>query len=391
MQSLCCSHFFPKQSTGDMVTAATARIQESFAQPPNLILLFAGGLGEKELAEFVTGISDAIPGAVLLGCNAESLIASESEYEDAHGAAIWAASWPDSRLTPFHLEFERVEEGPVLVGWPDDWRQPPTDDDFLIVLGEPFSFPMEMLIDRLAEDHPDLQVVGGMASAGHVPGENRLIFNDLLLDSGALVLRVQGGVKLKTTVSQGCRPIGKPFVITEAERNEILQLGGKPALLVLSELFNELPTKEQRALQNALLMGRVIDEYKDQFAMGDFLIRNVMGVDKERMSITVGDFFRAGQTIQFHIRDEESADHEMEQLLQKVADKSEPLGGLLFTCNGRGTRLFSEPHHDAAAIQKHFEGLPVAGFFAAGEIGPVAGRAFMHGFTASLALFESTK
>jgi small ligand-binding sensory domain FIST len=198
-------------------------------------------------------------------------------------------------------------------------------------------------------------------------------------------------VKLHAVVSQGCRPIGRSFVVTKAERNVIFELGGKPALVQLREIFDALPTSEQRLVQRALHVGRVVSEYKERFEQGDFLIRNVVGIDAASGAIAIGDYIRPGQTVQFHIRDQEAADAELKQLLSAAKKKSraQPAGALLFTCNGRGSRMFSQPHHDAAAIAQCLGPLPLAGFFAQGELGPIGQQNFIHGFTASVALFEA--
>jgi len=208
-----------------------------------------------------------------------------------------------------------------------------------------------------------------------------------VFEQGAAVVLLQGGVQVKTVVSQGCRPIGQHFVITKAERNVIQQLGGVPAYRRLDELFQTLPTRDQKMVQHGLHVGRVVSEYQDKFEQGDFLIRNVVGVDPEEQTITISDYVRPGQTVQFHIRDADTADAELRQLLSRVENPT--AAALLFTCNGRGTRLFSEPHHDALAIKNAAGDIPLAGLFAAGELGPIGGKNFMHGFTASIALFQA--
>jgi small ligand-binding sensory domain FIST len=229
-----------------------------------------------------------------------------------------------------------------------------------------------------------------MASSAAAPGENRLFFGPNAVEQGAVAVILDGDVTVKAVVSQGCRPIGKHFVVTKSEGNVIHELGGKPALLQLKSIFDTLPTTEQRLVESGLHLGRVVNEYQDQFEQGDFLVRNVMGIDPNTGSVAVGDFFRPGQTVQFHVRDQNSADSEMRSLLAQVRDdpNANPGGGLLFTCNGRGTRLFSEPDHDASVIKDTLGAIPVSGFFAAGELGPIGGKNFMHGFTASVVLFE---
>jgi small ligand-binding sensory domain FIST len=196
-------------------------------------------------------------------------------------------------------------------------------------------------------------------------------------------------VRLQTVVSQGCRPIGHAFVVTKAERNVIYELGGKPALAQLREIFDTLPTREQRLVQRALHVGRVVSEYQERFEQGDFLVRNVVGIDANTGAIAIGDYIRPGQTVQFHVRDQEAADAELTQLLADARSRggANPAGALLFTCNGRGTRMFSKAHHDAEAVERAFGSLPLAGFFAQGELGPIGKHNFTHGFTASIGLF----
>lgn len=198
---------------------------------------------------------------------------------------------------------------------------------------------------------------------------------------------IDGGVQVHSVVSQGCRPIGDRMVVTKVEQNMVLELGGKPAMTVLEEMFMKLPTSDKDLMSNGFFLGRVISEYQDDYEMGDFLIRNVMGIDTDRGAVVVNDYFKVGQTVQFQVRDEGSASNELRQLLTKN-ESAEVKGGLVFTCNGRGTRLFAEPDHDAGVIKETVGEIPLAGFFAQGEIGPVGGENHMHGYTASVVLFE---
>ncbi len=185
-------------------------------------------------------------------------------------------------------------------------------------------------------------------------------------------------------VSQGCRPIGKPFVVTRAQRNFVEELGGEPALGRLRELAERATDAERELLQRGLHVGLVVDEHKAEFGRGDFLVRNVLGADRETGAIAVGDQVGVGQTVQFHVRDAEAADEDLRELLRGVDAR----GALLFTCNGRGRHLFGTPDHDAGVVAQLLGPIPAAGAFCAGEIGPVGGRNFLHGFTASLALFS---
>jgi small ligand-binding sensory domain FIST len=275
------------------------------------------------------------------------------------------------------------------VGWRDDLVDAWPDDAAMLLLGEPFTFPADYLLQRLNEDRPGTRVIGGMASGGAVPGENQLLLSDQVLVDGAVAVLLHGGLRVRTVVSQGCRPIGHPLVITRAEQNIIYELGGRPAMLQLKDIFDGLPNRDKQLIQRGLHVGLVVNEYQDRFDYGDFWMRNVTGGDMNEGYVTVGEFVRPGQTIQFHVRDEQSAHHDLIQLLRQhqQTEDAAPEGALLFTCNGRGTRLFQRPDHDASAIAETFGDIPLAGFFAQGELGPISNKNFLHGFTASIALF----
>lgn len=361
----------------------------SLGSPPDLALTFISPHHAHAAEQIAAEVYQRLAPATVIGCTGESIAGTGQEIEDGPALAMWMARWPNVRITPMHMAFERSPEGSVIEGWSDalpaDWLA----DDFLIALGEPFSFPTDFFLERLNEDRPNIPVLGGMASGGAAPGENLLMLNGEVIDEGAVVVHVSGPIRLRTVVSQGCRPIGRPFVVTKAERNVIYELGGKPSFIQLREIFDTLPTSEQRLVQNALHIGRVVSEYKEKFEHGDFLIRNVMGIDANTGAIAIGDYLRAGQTVQFHVRDEEASAAELKQLLASARNshRRAPIGSLLFTCNGRGTRMFSQPHHDVQAVASAFGPIPLAGFFAQGEIGPIGKQNFVHGFTASLGLF----
>ena len=237
---------------------------------------------------------------------------------------------------------------------------------------------------------PGMPVLGGMASGGQEPGENRLFLNSEVVHTGAVGVIVHGDVRVRSVVSQGCRPIGSPFVVTAADRNVVQGLGGAPPLRRLQEMLPTLSERDQALVRRGLHLGLAMNEYQDAFGRGDFLIANVLGADADTGAIAVGNMVRTGQTVQFHVRDDQTADEDLRHLLQvgPGREQSKAQAALLFSCNGRGTRLFPEPHHDAGVIQELFGPLPLAGFFAQGELGPVGGRNYIHGYTASIALFE---
>ena len=355
---------------------------------PDLAFLFFSADHVSHAEEVARQLADQLGTDCVIGCSAESIAGVNAEIEMEPAMSLWLARLPGTTVQPLRLEFAQSHDEPGFVGWPDALRER-WPSGTLIILGDPFSFPADLLLEQLNDQQPGAQIVGGMASAAQEPGGNRLIQGRASHTDGAIGVWIHGEVQVRTVVSQGCRPIGEHFVITKAERNVIHQLGGLPAYKRLEEVYVTLPTSEQRMLQRGLHVGRVVSEYQDYFEQGDFLVRNVVGVDPEEGHIAIGDYVRVGQTVQFHIRDAESADGELQQLLSAAVKNQSAAtsAALLFTCNGRGTRLFSEPHHDAGAIHRAFGSIPLAGFFAAGEVGPVGGRNFLHGFTASIALF----
>ena len=328
------------------------------------------------------------PGARFLGVTGETIVGQGREVEDGPAVALWAIALPSG-----------VTARPVRLSWRDDafegladeMANPDADQDTLLLLGDPFTFPTDEFFKVLEVRSAGPRVVGGMASGSSISGGNRLALDGEIYRDGAVGVRIAGPLEIRTVVSQGCRPIGKPMVVTRAEGNVIKELGRRSAIEVLRETFTTLDEADQALIRQGLHVGRVINEYQEKFGRGDFLIRNVMGADDEG-GIGITDNVRVGQTVQFHVRDAATADEDLRTLLGEDRSKHPTgriAGALLFSCNGRGTRLFPAPDHDATAIREALGPVPVAGFFAMGELGPVGGKNFVHGFTASLAIFAA--
>lgn len=368
-----------------------ALVREQLSSTPTLALLFVSANHIAAADQLASRLCEQLGTECVLGCSGESIVGVGTEVEMASAMSLWVASLPNSSVLPMRLEFVHTAEGSTIVGWPDELPDTWPEGAALFALGDPFTFPPELLLERINEGQPGVRVIGGMASAATQPGENCLFFGSNVYRDGAVAVLVHGEVAIRSIVSQGCRPIGEHFVITKAERNVIQQLGGVPAYQRLIEVYATLATHEQEMLRRGLHVGRVVSEYQDTFEQGDFLVRNVMGIDQESGAIVIGDYVRAGQTVQFHVRDADTADGELKQMLAAIkhTPKTDPRAALVFTCNGRGTRLFPGPNHDAEAIGDALGNVPLAGFFAAGEMGPVGGKNYLHGFTASIAVFEA--
>lgn len=379
-------------STADDTAAAlddiSARLASQWTGDVDLAVVFFSGHHLPQAGLLAKRLDELTRTRVLIGCPGETIIEADREIEQAPALAVWLAKWTgDVRLTPFHLTFERTADGASLLGWPDGIEDVDPERGLLLTLGDPFTFPTEDFLEQANDERPGLAVVGGMASASREPGVNRLLLGGSLVDEGAVGVLLQGDVPFRTIVSQGCRPIGKPMIVTRAQNNFLLELGGKPALGQLQELWQQLDERDRELVQNGLHIGRVMNEYQGTFDRGDFLIRNVMGIDQANGAVAITDRVRVGQTVQFHVRDAATADEDLAILLRADESCDQPRAGLLFSCNGRGTRLFDEPNHDAKLIRSCLGDIPLAGFFAMGELGPIGQRNFIHGFTASLLVF----
>lgn len=323
----------------------------------------------------------------VIGCSAEGVIGGEKEVERSPGLALLVGQLPDVRVHSFHIggqsEWRKIIAEPSLLR-----ERLGAETSAVIGFGDPFTVPLAQFLPALDAGVPGVPLVGGMASSARRQGENVLLKNDQTYTEGFVGVTLSGPIEVQTVVSQGCRPIGRPLVITRSHENVIEQLGGRPPLEVLRDVVSEMPENERELLQNGLLVGRAISEYRERFGRGDFLVRNLVGVDEATGAVALADFVKTGQTVQFHVRDAVTADEDLGLLFEAQKLVEPPAGGLLFSCNGRGTRLFESPCHDISAARAAMPSTPFAGFFAAGEFGPVGGKNFIHGHTASLALFR---
>jgi small ligand-binding sensory domain FIST len=288
-------------------------------------------------------------------------------------------------LEPVRLSFSSTRDQFQLSGWPESRAE----DSAFLLLADPFTTPIRDVLSILEERYPGTAAIGGLAGGGQDAGENRLVYHDTVLTSGLVGVRLSGPVQVRAVISQGCRPIGDRFVVTKAEHNLIHELGGAPALQRLQTVFESLTGETRRRAHQALHIGIVIDEHRNRFERGDFLVRNLVGADQTTGAVAIGDVVQEGQTVQFHLRDAPSASEDLNLLLaaDRATHRHAPIGALMFSCCGRGQGLFGKANHDAEAVADRLGTIPTAGFFAQGEIGPVGGRNFIHGYTASMALF----
>ncbi len=375
----------------DAIQECVSALKSELGAAPDLTFVFVSHHFEDEFPTLAGKIQEKLKSKVLLGCSGEAVIANHREFENGPALCLWSAILPQTEIVPWKVEFRETPDGVVCDGFPGDLGDHLAETRAVFALGEPFSSVPSALINVLESELHGVPVIGGMASGGG-PGQNKLFFGEQTVGEGAIGVVLRGGPAIRTIVSQGCKPIGTPFVVTKSERNVLYGLGGVPPLRKLEQLFSSLSERDQELAELGLFLGIAMNEYQASFERGDFLIANVLGADQKSGAVAIGNSVRVGQTVQFHLRDAATADEDLVQMLEreKATQQKSPAAGLLFSCNGRGTRMFPEPNHDAGVVQRILGPLPLAGLFAQGELGPVGGQNYIHGFTASLALFDET-
>ena len=354
--------------------------------PVDLAVVFAAAPNMPAAEQGLAAVRERLGPSALVGCGAQGVVGEGRELEDG-GVVVWAASLPGAHVESFHLQAMAAGEGAVAVaGMPDL-----DETDAVILLVDPYTFPVEPLLAQIGADHPGLPILGGLASSGSAPGAGVLLHDGELAREGAVGVALSG-VDVRSCVSQGARPVGPEMVITGAEGNVISELASRPALERLKQALSELSPEDGALASHGLLLGIVIDENQPDYERGDFLIRGLIGIDEAQGTISVGERVRVGQTVRMQVRDGATADEDLREALDRQLRDlpAPPAGALLFTCNGRGAHMFGAPDHDASALSDAFGGAPAAGFFCAGEIGPVGSRNFVHGFTATLAVFPAS-
>ncbi len=378
--------------TADALRQIEALLRPQLAGPVDLAVVFATPEHADQFELIQRCLTDLCDPAHTLGCTAEGVIGVRREVQRRAGLTVLLGTLPGAELLPFsYLKLD----WPALLSAPEQLASSLNPDEAdlrgMIMLADPFSTPTVRLLPALGDALPGVPVCGGMASAFREPGKNRLLIDGEVLREGAVGLTIAGDVRVDCTVSQGCLPVGRPLVITKARRHVVQELGGRPAVRVVADLLHELePAQRQLVERNGLLVGRVLNEYQDRFGRGDFLIRNVLTIDHDAGYLAINDpQVRVGQTVQFHVHDRHTALDDLRLLLDGQRLHGPASGALLFSCSGRGDRLFGQPHQDANLVADALGQAPLAGFFAGGEIGPIQGQNYLHSHTACLMAFRS--
>jgi small ligand-binding sensory domain FIST len=374
--------------TSDADEAASRAVEQARASlgelPVSFAVLFASAHFFGSAEALAARVAEEAGRPPLIGCVAEAVAGGGREVESEPAVSLWLAA-DLGPVETFGMEFVRTPSGGAYGGY----RFEPGPAGVHLMICDPFTFPAGDLLAHLNKHVPGALVMGGMASGGLGREQSRLFLDGQVLSGGAVGAHLPGA-EIHPLVAQGCRPVGDPYTTTRADGHVIYELGGRPAVTRLRELAAALPDRDRELLGQGVHLGMVIDEYLAEPRQGDFLVRGIVGADPDSGAIAVGDEVEVGQTVQFHVRDAHSADEDLRRTLERerTALGGRPAAGaLLFTCNGRGSRLFDQPDHDAGLVTTMLGDIPVAGFFCAGELGPVGGQNFLHAFTASIALF----
>ena len=376
-------------STGaDPRVAAIEASQHARAQlggeAVDAVAVFCSGEHLAAPEALLEGVHEALAPPVLIGCGAAGVLGDGREVERGTAVAVWAASLDGGSAEPFHARVVDTDEGSAIAGLPDL-----EGATAAILLPDPYSFPTAALLEHLPGAAPGVPIIGGLTSARTPEGEGALFLGERLCEEGAVGVRLDG-VEVLPCVSQGATPVGPELTVTAADGHVISGLAGRPALERLRDAIEALNLDEQHKVAGGLLLGIVIDEGKPEYEQGDFLVRGLIGADPEAGTIAVGADVEPGMVVRLHARDAASADRDLREALglrRLALGDRPPAGALVFTCNGRGRQMFGAPDHDVSALADELAGAPAAGFFAAGEIGPVGGDPFLHGFTATVAVF----
>ncbi|MBX9568737.1 MAG: FIST C-terminal domain-containing protein [Candidatus Obscuribacterales bacterium] len=382
-----------KQTLEELFEAAAEQIKEQLGNSPcDLLFCFISPdfVGESEK---VAGLAEKTLNAKkLVGCTAGGIIGGGIELEQVAAISLSAAFLPDVKIEMFHVEDDEL---PDMDAPPQKWEELVHSNsaempDF-VLLPDPFSFRIEALVQGLDYAFPAATKVGGLASGAHQPGKNRLYLNENVFKTGAVGLALSGNIVVETIVAQGCRPVGRTFRVSKCQNNVLLELDGKPAVQALYEVLEGMSPKDQQLAKYSLFLGVVMDEFKEDFRPGDFLIRNILGLEPSSGALLVGELLRNERTIQFHLRDADTSSDDLRHLLKQYKEEHEgmPEGALLFSCLGRGEHLYGTANHDSDCFKTYLGEIPLSGFFCNGEIGPVAGTTFLHGYTSSFGLFRT--
>jgi small ligand-binding sensory domain FIST len=359
---------------------------------PQVIFAFMTQAFAAEYASLQARVRAQWSDALLFGCSASGVIGGGREIEEAGAVSITAAHLPNVKLIASHFESRALP--PVYaerIAWQTALNLHGVPEPQFLIVSDPFSFDSEEFVRGLDRAFPASTKIGGLASGGRQPGEGVLLLGERIYHSGAIVLVLSGELRIESIVAQGCRPIGEPMFVTNCHGNLLRELDGRVPRDVLSELYDRLSERDQGLLGRSLFVGLAMPGERPSIQAGEFLIRNVLGMDPQTGAIWVGAELEPNSIVQFHLRDALSSAQDLERALLNFASDATPAAALLFSCVGRGVGLYGSADHDSNALKRRLGELPVGGFFCSGEIGAVQGMTQVHGYTSAIAIISARR
>ena len=382
-----------RHSLQEAIVECTSKVREEMdTAGVDLVAAFVSAHHADERDRVPWMVREHLQGGLLVGCSSGGVIGEGREVENRPGLSMAAASLPGVELQPFHVEDAALPDGDA---GPEKWEElvdvAAVDNPVFLILADPFSIRSDHLLMGLDYTFPNSVKIGGLASGGGQPGSNALYLLDEVYDSGVVGVAMHGDIAVDPVVAQGCRPIGPLMHVTSCDGNILKGINGRTPFEVLKDVFQQLSEHDRQLAQHSLFLGVVMDELRDDPAIGDFLIRNIIGADPRSGTLAVGEMLKEGQTVQFHLRDADTSGQDLDAMLTRYA-ASRPArqegGAMLFSCLGRGSYLYGRPDHDTDMFQEKVGRMPLTGFFCNGEIGPVGGSTFLHGYTSSFGIFR---
>jgi small ligand-binding sensory domain FIST len=358
----------------------------------DLVTLFISAHHAPRYGEIANLVGEEFPGAVLVGCSARSVIGGGREVEDHAGFSLTAAALPGVVVQGFHVDADALPEAATdRAAWASLLGFDAEIEPHFVLLSDPFSFDAEGFVRALDGPFPASVKIGGVASGGQTPGDNALYLGERVHRAGLVGVALSGNLAVDAVVAQGCRPIGQPMFVTRCRDNLLLELDGQPALEVLQRLYRSLPRADRELCRGSLFLGIEMRRSQAEYRQGDFLIRNLVGSDPASGAIAVGAVLEEPRVVQFHLRDARTSAADLDRCLERYRSEVAPgdvRGALLFSCLGRGANLYGHAGHDSEALRRCLGDVAVGGFFCNGEIGPVEGSTFLHGYTSAFGIFR---
>lgn len=387
------SHLSTQETIEACIEEAAAAVTEQLAgREADLILAFVSPHFRTQYRSIPRLLKDRMPAGLLLGCSGGGIIGGGKEIEQKPAFSLTAAHLPGVDLQAIRSDTQNLPDPDTA---PSVWREwlgvDAAKNPNFILLADPFSFRGEEFLSGMDFAYAQSPKVGGLASGAQAQGGNAMYLGDKTYNEGLVGVALSGNIHLDTIVAQGCRPIGKPMSITQCDQTLLQGVDGKSPLAMLEEMVDSLNEYDRKLLRTSLFLGIEMDPLKDDPGQGDFLIRNLMGVDRESGALSIGALLREGQLVQFHLRDKMMSSEDLKVMLSRYQSKDrwrDAKGALLFSCLGRGEYLYGQPNHDSDMFRTKIGNIPLGGFFCNGEIGPVGETTFLHGYTSSFGIFR---